>query len=532
MSATAVPPGAAADFLSALKVHQNEKRFEAFADNSAWPSGLEFGAGDTPSYYYLDNPTAWQLFKTARFTEIGWRLTYGLTEDEFNNNYKILVDDVESEVLDEHNETYNDYLHDIQYWKEIKKAASFEKEQGEALLFIHRVDTVSLDAERLREPANFDSPILRVEAIHSIDYSINNTAELYTIAFTETGFGKPVYTVHRSHCIRINPRQTDYDVYKCDQAYLKPVFGSINIILGLNNAAGDAGHRWATGIPMFWLKGINSVNELNQKKAAMGHPTRKDFLLLPESWFSKVEMLGTQGQMLNLRELMNQLMDQIVAYCKIPRPVLLGEVAGVQEGSEVNERSYFAVLDAGHQRYEPFCRAFHMVDPMFKAIFGVTDNKIKYRLDWGLRQVMTESDQAALDEKLFQNALLMGPFSTLNEVRKYARRPLFEEVIDAALCTDLYGYTPEELSQMPFDTVKRIFAGGQPAAEEEEEPLTEEAQEAGAGKDPDPEAEKRAREQMKDAIVNYRTLTSLNRTAEVLGVAKGTTVKLLEAVQQ
>ena len=70
-------------------------------DNTPWIAANEYGRNSKGSYYYLNEPSMYQLYKTARYTAFGWRLVYDVSADIWNNNFKLkfesLADDKAAE---------------------------------------------------------------------------------------------------------------------------------------------------------------------------------------------------------------------------------------------------------------------------------------------------------------------------------------------------------------------------------------------------------------------------------------------------
>ena len=114
--------------------------------------------------------------------------------------------------------------------------------------------------------------------------------------------------------------------------------------------------------------------------------------MLPSEYVESFKYEGASGTMINITELANVPLNNIVIATGIPRPIFMGEVAGVQTGSEVNERSYFAVLDQDQQALVTMVREFIAADPVAQSIIGDLD----WKIDWGLRQVMTVQAKATL----------------------------------------------------------------------------------------------------------------------------------------
>ncbi|KKL55018.1 hypothetical protein LCGC14_2259620, partial [marine sediment metagenome] len=135
---------------------------------------------------------------------------------------------------------------------------------------------------------------------------------------------------------------------------------------------------------------------------------------IPSERIEKIEMLGQAGSMLNLKSLADIAIDNIVIGSAFPKPILLGEIAGVN-GSEVSERSYFALLDRDHTELEWFVKQYFKKDIQVRRIFRKVK---KYTIDWGIREVFNKSDEAEYRQKRASNAVAIMEFATMDEARK------------------------------------------------------------------------------------------------------------------
>lgn len=415
--------------------------FSSLSDNAPFHSATSFGKGGKPQFYYLNNPTMWELYRTARNTEIGFRLTYGFAGHVWNNEFGIVFPrgDLNAEEVKEKNILIRKHLKKIKYYSEMEKATGFDFEQGESLLLVYR-EGDGLDAtHKMISPPNINKNVIRVEAINRSDYTIPmqgkfGTPSEYLIKFYKMGEGTPQYSVHRDRAVRIKTQNINYDQFK-GQSILRSCFSSIQILLNINQAASYAASRWGTGRPTILTKNVKKKN-LPGIKTMIGNPLNNDWSIYPSEYIKSIEMLGIgQGAMLDLNNLSDLLINQIVAACEIPRPILMGEVSGIVGAGEVNERSYYAALDKKHSKLEPLIYEFFEIDPELKKIIG--DHY--FEVDWGLRQVMTKLEKAEYQMKIFQNAISAMNYSTLDECREIAELPKLEKVMDDETAQYFYG---------------------------------------------------------------------------------------------
>lgn len=527
-------------------------------DMFAWRSSPQFAKNESASYYYLDEPTQLELYKTARFSPLGWRLTYGYANDVMSNLLKIKIKGLDPKDQEKKDQLIHKHFIDIKFYEEFTKCVGYNFEQGEALLVSHRQDGIftpeSVEEDdkdfgphytSLENPANPTSPIVRVEAINNIDYNIPKIKEFglpeyYRISFFQKGMAKPVYKVHTSHCLRVRTNDIEYDTYR-GQSKLKCVFGELTILHAITRACGDASFRWGLGIPAIYTKGLTDSTKRAEAKSAIGNPTTQSWLFIPSEVVEKIEMLGLAGTMMDLNKLADLVINMIVSATQIPRPILMGEVAGVVTGSEVNERAYFATLDKEHTALDRFLREFIRNDPYLMEIIGESD----YEIDWGLRQVMSEIDKATLQQLKLSNASSAMAFCTFNEVRKIAGLEPWEDVMkEEKLCEELYGFTAKEMGSMIASTIASIFMKntimeGQNGPEqsnsnpnnpqnkndnEEDDMKRDSNNPLKYNKEEKQKVEKKIKDSAMDLsklIVTYRDITNIPETKNLLKISKG-----------
>jgi hypothetical protein len=432
---------AATEFYNSLRAHTHFESLGSFSDNAPFYSATQFGKGGKPEFYYLNNPTMWELYRTARNTEIGFRLTYGFAGHVWNNDFGLVFPrgTLNEEEVKEKNILIRKHLKKIKFYSEFEKATGFDFEQGESLALIYREgDGLEATTKMLRKP-NFKKKVIRVEAINRQDYTIPlqgafGAPSEYLIRFYKMGEGMPQYTVHRERAIRIKTQDINYNQFK-GQAILRSCFSSIQILLNINQAASYAASRWGTGRPTIFTKNVKK-KDLPEMKALIGNPLNDFWSILPSEFIQKIEMLGIgQGAMLDLNGLSDLLINQIVAASEIPRPILMGEVSGIVGAGEVNERSYYAALDKKHSQLEKFIYEFFEIDPEIKEILG----DLYYEIDWGLRQVMTKLEKAEYNMKIYQNAISAMNYATLDECRIIAELPKLETIMDDEAAKYFYG---------------------------------------------------------------------------------------------
>jgi hypothetical protein len=450
----------------AKKIPEGADIYAGLTDAAPIFSPSQVGKNGKPTFYFLDEPSKEDLSKQAHLTPLGWRLTYGFSEDIYNNNFAFEFPanpDLKPEQVREINARARAHNKDIGLFEQARLACAFDLEQGEALLHIYREGDGDVAYEHLNKkspnyhgflsPANAKKEILRVEAINFLDYDVIQVkafgqSQEYRVSYYTENNSRESFHVHPTRAIRWKSNNINYSQFK-GQSNLHACFSHLQIINTIDHAAMAAAHRWGIGIPAIFTKGIRTREQAIKFQRVVGNPTTNSWMQVPTENVVDIKMLGLQGNMLNLAELESMMIDQISAVSGIPRPVLMGEMAGVVTGSEVNERQYFAALDRQHTKQNTLLRQFIGIDPFYDALweeFGIRD----YEINWGLRQVLTEIEKAELEMRTFTNASTMMNFARVKEVRSKVGLPDLEESEDFTeeVCMELYGVSRAEFNQV------------------------------------------------------------------------------------
>jgi len=371
-------------------------------------------AAEVEGEYFMQWVHPLRLQRVALRTPIGYRLTYLYAKDLWNNRIGIKLPDDEDKAK-EINKKLVDYLISRHYFREMEKLTAFEREQGEAILLCYYGDGI----ENFKTPVKDTDEILMVEALSPMVYNIERYDEkgepkIYRVQVKTPNSWKGYETVevHPSRILRkmasnIEWRDTGY-------SDLAAIYDSINILSSIVKSSGEAAYRWATGRPLFLTKDLQSESELTKLKNGLNDFSRRAWIALPSEKIEKIEMLGQAGSMLNLKSLADICIEQIIIGTGFPKTIMLGEVAGVM-GSEVQERSYFALLDRDHTELEYFVRMFFEKDINIKKLFkGIEE----YLLDWGIREVFNKMDDAEYKQKMISVAVTSMELLTVDECRK------------------------------------------------------------------------------------------------------------------
>lgn len=360
-----------------------------------------------------------KLHRMALRTATGYKIVYKQAEDVWNNNLGIKIPD-DQKKAEKINRLLVPYLRTRKWFKEMEKFTAYCLEQGEAILLLYYKDQG--DIYNYVTPVNDKAEITRVEAFNVIDYYIpkwdkKGDPAMYsiTVKTPDTFNSYMTVDVHPSRVLRWSGPNVDNRW----QGYsdLAAIYDAINILSTILKAAGEAAYRWSTGHPVMFTKDIFTETDLEKLKDSIGDFTRRSWHMVPMEYVDRIDLLGQAGSMLNLAALADIALDQVIIGSGFPRPILLGEVAGVVAGSEVNERTYFALLDRRHTEIESFIYEYFERDINIQKLLNGVEF---YELDWGIREVLNKMDQAELEQKRISNALALMQICTIDECREVA----------------------------------------------------------------------------------------------------------------
>jgi len=407
------------DSVSKVKAFYPLNHYDSLVDGyTENPLAHHSGATETEieSEYFMQYVYPEKLHRIALRTPVGYRLTYGYSGDLWNNDLGIIIpeDEKKSKII---NRKLRPYLRSRNWFREMEKVTAFEKEQGESILLCYYDDQA--DLEQMRTAVTMNDEILRVEAFNKLDYWIEGFDEYGEPTFywinLKGPFGYRDIITTKIHSSRVIRKVTENIEWRfTGYADISPVYDSIVILSTILKATGEAAFRWGTGHPVIFTKDIITKADYNKLVDEIGDYNRKSWHMLPSEYVDRVETIGQAGAMLNFKALADICIEQVLIGTGFPKPILLGEVAGVM-GSEVSERSYFALMDTDHTELEPFVLEYFKRDKnVRKLLYGVAF----FELDWGVREVMDKTSQVEYRQKEIANTLALTDICTIDECRE------------------------------------------------------------------------------------------------------------------
>ena len=374
---------------------------------------------DIESEYFMQWVFPHKLHRMALRTAVGYKVTYKQAEDVWNNNLGVKIPDEEKKAISI-NKDLGPYLRSRRWFKEMEKLTGYYLEQGESILLLYYKDQGNIHNYHKRiSPL---AEIIGVEAFNVLDYRVKEFDKKgepseyeITVKTPDSYNAYLTVPVHASRVLRFRGPNVEYR-WK-GYSDLAAIYDSINILSTILKAAGEAAFRWSTGHPVIFTKDLFTETDLDKLKDSIGDFTRRSWHMVPMEYVERIDLMGQAGSMLNLQALSDIALDHIVIGSGFPRPILLGEIAGVVAGSEVNERTYFALLDRRHTELEEFVYRYFQKDINIQKLLNGVEF---FELDWGIREVLNKMDKADLEQKTFSNAIALLQICTLNECREVA----------------------------------------------------------------------------------------------------------------
>lgn len=481
---------------------------------------------DIESEYFMQWTYPLKLHRIALRTAVGFRLVYKQAEDVWNNHLGIKIED-DKKKAEKINLDLIPYLRGRKWFKEMEKLTAYQIEQGESILLLYFKDQG--DIHKYYEPVSLNEEILGVEAFNIIDYHIprfdrkGEPAEYQILVKTPDTHNSYISVqVHPSRVMRLTGPNIEYRW----QGYsdLAAVYDPINVLSTILKATGEAAFRWSTGHPVIFTKDLFNETDLTKLKDSIGDFTRKSWHMVPMEFVERIDMMGQAGSMLNIKSLADIAIDNIVIGSGYPRPILLGEVAGVVSGSEVNERAYFALLDRRHTELSYFVIRYFERDINIQALLKGVKH---YSLEWGIREVLNRMDEAELRQKEISNALALMQICTFNECREVAG---FPHISDEEGGDIIMGQVPimQLEAQIALAEIQAKQTGENTESTTAKQSLASTTKKSQTGKDLD----KSGKGKLKDAFDNILRKKSINEFCREYNIIPKTLRKMLDKLKE
>lgn len=421
----------------------------SLVDGSVMMEGpFDHYANAKPTQYFMQTYISpYKLAVLARFTALGWRICYEFAQDCWNAGLgvKLVGPDLVEKNRDVNIELKS-IFRDLNYFEKMELATGFAREQGQCLIVLYfegevaatvgdgtkKPDAVDMVTafKYLSTPAPKGKDVVKIEVFNRMYYRISKddgkgTPTEFSVSIYLGKFsGRPKIPIHYSRCVWV--KRTDVERDFEGHSVVEPCFNELVITTNILKACGEIAFRWGTGHPVILTKGINP-QQAEIFKRLLGNPIRKDWHVFPSEMVEAFDLISQKSGMVDLPALGDFVIGLVVASTSIPRPILMGEVSGVVTGGEVNERSYFALLDKEHSTLEP------VNVEMFEKIrqINIILKGYNFEFDWGIRQSMSEMEQIDIETKKIANVISkVSMFLPLNIGLQELGYPKLEEMVD------------------------------------------------------------------------------------------------------
>lgn len=421
-----------------------------YRDGSVMMEGpFDHSRNASPSEYFMPyHISPYKLAMLARFTALGWRICYELAQDCWHSGLGVrLLGEKMVTKNREVNIELKSIFRTLNFIEKMELATGFRREQGHSLAVLYYDGEMATDIgtestkkkgigdmltafKYLSEPAPTDRKVAKIEVFNRQYYFISkddgkgNPLEFKVSIYLGKFSGRPQIPIHHSRCVWF--RGTDVERDFEAHSVIEPCYNELVITTNILKACGEIAFRWGTGHPVILTKGLNP-NQSEVFKRLLGNPIRKDWHVFPSEMVEAFDLISQKSGMVDLPGLGDHVIGLVVASTSIPRPILMGEVSGVVTGGEVNERSYYALLDKEHSNLEPAVVELFEKIPQIQALLWRYD----FEFDWGIRQSMSEMEQIDIETKKIANVISkISTFLPLNQGLNELGYPNFEDMVE------------------------------------------------------------------------------------------------------
>ena len=419
----------------------------SYRDGSVMMEGpFDHSRVGSPSEYFM--PTHIHPFKlgmVARFTALGWRICYEFSQDCWVGGLGVrLIGEEMVKLTREVNVKLKAIFRELNYTEKMELGTGFGREQGQSLFVLYydgeKASKIGKDSKDIKgaiksyaymskeAPKNKD--VVKMEAFNRQYYFVSkddgrgNPTEFKISIYLGKYHGRMQIPVHHSRCVWL--RRTDVERDFEGHSVIEPCYSELIITTNILKACGEIAFRWGTGHPVILTKGL-SPGQSEVFKRLLGNPIRKDWHVFPSEMVEAFDLISQKSGMVDLPALGDFVIGLVVASSTIPRPILMGEVSGVVTGGEVNERSYFALLDKEHSNLEPVNVELFQKIPQIRRLL----EPYMFEFDWGIRQSMSEMEQIDIETKKIANIISkISTFLPLNQGLNELGYPPLESMVD------------------------------------------------------------------------------------------------------
>lgn len=418
--------------------------------------------------FVIQPPSAYARLFAVKFLPLAWRITFGVagdcwkTGDAFPFSFR-REKEAELERVEWSDRAMN-ILRDINFFRTGVQHMGVGEMDGEGLLILIE-EGFDYAQDYVAKPRDVSKPIIdtmsipmfyvnKMGAMKKEDWNLDGTPKYWYINLNSNdGMSRPTTATLKFHCSRILHYVPDpVDSSTKGLSTLERCWQALVIGFNIDLGTGEAFFRWGIGHPVFTTE-FDDIKQLKNFMDELGSPNRRTWHALLRGM--KLEFAGAGGTALDFKSgKETSVYDEVSIGSQIPRPILKGEVAGVQTGSEVNERSYWGVLRRKQTAYTPI--VWKMI-AILTETGQIEDSGCLYDFEtgalttpeniivrWTVHYVETEEQKVDI---LLKKVQILGPLEqimTINEIRAYTN--------------DLLNLPPNSLPPLPIEVGGQLLS--------------------------------------------------------------------------
>lgn len=391
--------------------------------------------------YAIEPPSAFSRLFAVQNLPAAYRITFGVGFDCWKSGDQYPFSFVKPKEVEIEKEEWSDEavkeLQNIGFLKTGPQHMSIGEMDGESLLILleEGFDWTSKKAKEPRDPKKkilgvMTLPMYYVYRSGSVNkWTVEGLPEYWNINVNSIdGYSRPnaqSYQFHYSRVIHYCPEPLDTSTKGL--CTLERAWQAICIGFNIDMGIGEAFFRWGIGHPVFTTE-FETKKDLEDLMNNLGSPTRRTWHALLKGM--DLKFVGAAGSQLDFssgKEV--AVYDELSIATGIPRPILKGEVAGVQTGSEVNERTYWGILRHKQTVYNEVIWKLlailkqtgqvNIPELLYDQNTGIVHMPPNVIVKWAVHYVETEEQRIDILIKKLSTLNPLKDLLTINELRYF-----------------------------------------------------------------------------------------------------------------
>jgi len=433
------------------------------------------------SDYGINPPSARERLLAVKYLPIAWRITFGVARDAFKSGDNYPFEFVRQKLGEVEKTDWSDVLlsemQNCRFLEVARQALGVARMDGKAVIILME-EGMSWEDD-LSVPRDTTVPIVdcftlpmyyftEMPAMKTDEWNDDGSPKYWYVNIVPTdGLGYPSPNTKKIHHSRvIFFRYDPIDASTKGLSVLDRCWQAITVGFNVDLGAGEAMFRIGFGHPTIFTE-AEDINDLKDMLGNIGNPTRRTW----HAWTKQVrdfKYVGAGGAGVDVGAIKTHTVyDEVSIATGIPRPILKGDVAGVQTGSEVNERTYWGILEQDHAELN-FKLIWQMAAILNESngldIPGLERDPDTHFIEipegvtvkWAVHYVETETEKVNVLRSKIELLNGLTTVLTINEVRAIAR--------------DLLNKDENEIPDLPDEIGGQVLSIFEPPGAEEAGP--------------------------------------------------------------